>query len=390
MAQVRFLNRNRLNWMWGLSFVVLLLPLTLGQSSAGGCGATVTAPGPTQLNSSEPNPTRPAPPVDSDGDGFSDDKEINGTPGTDPNDPTDNPNNVRDSDGDGCSDYDELNFDGFCDNDPNTPVDSDGDGFSDDKEINGTTGTDPHDPTDNPNNVRDSDGDGCSDYDELNFPNFCDNDPNTPVDSDGDGFSDDVELNSTPGTDPNDPTDNPNNVRDSDGDGCSDFDERTLANSCDNDPYTSFCETTFYNADYHFGFDLPAVAESMDDDGLGLFSAQWAFAFGSRVMAVGTLVEDVPPQSLEDYVASRNQQRETNFGSTIVNSFPYTLADGTNAFLTVSIEPTATDPAGTVVYNLDSIAGGFLYFLGIFVPGDAYTDAADAFMLGIMDSLCID
>jgi len=59
-------------------------------------------------------------------------------------------------------------------------VDSDGDGFSDDMEINSTPGTDPFDPTDNPNNVRDTDGDGCSDYDELNFLNFCDNDPNTP------------------------------------------------------------------------------------------------------------------------------------------------------------------------------------------------------------------
>ncbi len=59
--------------------------------------------------------------LDSDGDGFSDDEEINGIPGTDPFDPTDNPNNVRDTDGDGCSDFDELNFKGSCDNDPNTP-----------------------------------------------------------------------------------------------------------------------------------------------------------------------------------------------------------------------------------------------------------------------------
>ncbi len=129
-------------------------------------------------------------PLDSDNDGFSDNEEINGIPGTDPFDPTDNPNNVRDTDGDGCSNYDELNFVNFCDNDPNTPggnggfVDSDSDGFSDDEEINGIPGTDPFDPTDNPNNVRDTDGDGCSDFDELNFAGFCNNDPNVP---DGDG-----------------------------------------------------------------------------------------------------------------------------------------------------------------------------------------------------------
>jgi len=92
----------------------------LGQSSAGGCGATVAVPNPD--------------PVDSDGDGFSDELEINSTPGTDPFDPTDNPNNVRNSDGDACSDYDELHFPNFCDNDPYTPpcpfVLDDGEGFA--------------------------------------------------------------------------------------------------------------------------------------------------------------------------------------------------------------------------------------------------------------------
>ncbi len=58
---------------------------------------------------------------DSDGDGFPDDEEINGIPGTDPFDPTDNPDNVRDTDGDGCSDFDESNFIGFCNNDPDVP-----------------------------------------------------------------------------------------------------------------------------------------------------------------------------------------------------------------------------------------------------------------------------
>jgi len=57
--------------------------------------------------------------LDSDGDGFSDLEETNGSPGTDPFDPTDNPDNVRDSDGDGCSDHDELTL-GLCDGDPHT------------------------------------------------------------------------------------------------------------------------------------------------------------------------------------------------------------------------------------------------------------------------------
>lgn len=60
-----------------------------------------------------------------------------------------------------------------------TPGDSDGDGFSDELEINGIPGSDPFDPNDTPDNPIDTDGDGCSDFDELNFINFCDNDPNT-------------------------------------------------------------------------------------------------------------------------------------------------------------------------------------------------------------------
>lgn len=105
--------------------------------------------------------------LDSDGDGFSDDDEINFTPGTDPFDATDNPNNVRDTDGDGCSDYDELTFDGFCDNDPNTPPpDLDGDGSPDDSD---------NCPFTSNVDQADSDGDGVGDV--------CDN---CPADANGD------------------------------------------------------------------------------------------------------------------------------------------------------------------------------------------------------------
>ena len=70
-----------------------------------------------------------------------------------------------------------------------TPGDSDGDGFSDDLERNGIPGSDPFDPNDTPDNPIDTDGDGCSDFDELNFANFCDNDPNTQSVDPGATFS---------------------------------------------------------------------------------------------------------------------------------------------------------------------------------------------------------
>ena len=76
------------------------------------------------------------------------------------------------------------------------PLDSDGDGFSDEIELNGFRPTDPFDVTDSPGNIRDADGDGCSDFSEANFTLYCDGDPNS-VDSDGDGFLDTSETNVT-------------------------------------------------------------------------------------------------------------------------------------------------------------------------------------------------
>jgi len=175
-------------------------------------------------------------------------------------------------------------------------VDSDGDGFTDDLEINSTPGTDPNDPTDNPNNVRDSDSDGCSDYDELNFDNFCDNDPNTPIaegtvncvaicistdycDSDCDGWFDLVELGS--GTDPCDPLDPTfapdapsgicefllDTLGDDDGDGITNATDNCVlvANSnqadADGDGLGDACETDLPTVD----FDADGILDDVDN-----------------------------------------------------------------------------------------------------------------------------
>lgn len=186
-------------------------------------------PTPTTPSLSVPEPTAELAPLDTDGDGLSDDEEA--ALGTDPT--------VADTDGDGLLDGDEVNdfgtdplaADGDGAVDP-AVADSDGDGLVDADEA--TAGTDPF--------VADSDDDGVSDGEEVEAgadplsgadPTATaevtidaaaeTTDPATiaepvvddGVDSDGDGLSDAQEAEL--GTDPTDP--------DSDADGLPDGDE---------------------------------------------------------------------------------------------------------------------------------------------------------------------
>src|SRR5215208_4290739 len=130
--------------------------------------------------------------IDNDGDGISDDYEIN-VYATDPG--------LWDTDGDGLSDGDELLSTGT---DPFV-WDTDGDGVADGDEA--AAGTDPLDPARFPRSTEeaplgtsseDSDQDRLADTDEV----IVGTDPSTP-DSDGDGYYDGDEVNL--GTDPLDP-----------------------------------------------------------------------------------------------------------------------------------------------------------------------------------------
>jgi len=123
---------------------------------------------------------------DSDGDGFSDGEEVNGTYGwvTDPL--------SSDTDGDGISDPDEWNF-GLNPTDPNDgSADQDGDSLTNSEEI--ALGTD--------FSLHDSDGDGLNDGEEVNVYGT---DP-LNTDTDGGGRSDGSEVD-IDGTDPLDGAD---------------------------------------------------------------------------------------------------------------------------------------------------------------------------------------
>lgn len=163
----------------------LTLFLSAGVLTQYGCGSSESTP---------------AVPVDTDGDGLTDEQEIE--LGLDPF--------SADADDDGLTDGEEINE---YNTDPKNP-DTDGDGLSDGDEVN-TYGTDP-------NNV-DSDGDGLSDYDEIITYKTNPNDANG--DADGDGVSDVDEIN-TYNTDPTN--------ADSDGDGFTDGQEIDMGTNPNN------------------------------------------------------------------------------------------------------------------------------------------------------------
>jgi len=151
---------------------------------------------------------------DRDGDGLSNDDEVNKY-FTDPD--------KFDTDGDGLSDGEEVNI---YHTDPNKK-DTDGDGFFDGVEIE--EGTNPNDPNDypgkqEPRKEKDVDGDGIDDEWELLH---CDNgDCDPDEDSDNDGLTNLEEFRN--GTDPNN--------SDTDGDGYSDGDEVNIYFTDPNDP----------------------------------------------------------------------------------------------------------------------------------------------------------
>jgi|GEM_PF-1556285 len=155
--------------------------------------------------------------ADDDGDGLTNDEEINIT-GTDPNDP--------DTDGDGINDGDEVSgggsansYDEGVDTNP-LDADTDDDGVSDGDEANGTGPNDGYGVTDplNP----DTDGDGLNDGTEVGAT-----EPIPGGVSDGTGVAfggtDDSSSNWVPDADPTSTTD-PTNP-DTDGDGLIDGDE---------------------------------------------------------------------------------------------------------------------------------------------------------------------
>jgi len=287
--------------------------------------------------------------ADSDGDGLSDEDEIN-IYFTDPYD--------SDTDDDGLDDYEEvfLEGDGFI-TDPNDP-DTDGDELNDYDEW--TYGTDPTNP--------DTDGDGYPDG--LEVANGWDpldpNDPPPIIDTDQDGLEDDLEV--LLGTDPANP--------DTDGDGLRDGEE-------------------FYSYKTN-----PKLADT-DSDGIN---------DGMEVLVFNTnpLLADTDGDILDDWVEIYETATDPNNPDTdgdtlkdgyevlIYNTNPL-LADsdwdGLTDFeeiFTYGTEPLNSDTDGDGVSDGDELTLYFTDPFSMYSDGDTFSDYDEIFIYGtnpnLMDS----
>ena len=157
--------------------------------------------------------------------------------GTDPRDPA-SPGAGGDIDGDGLTDEDEVNVHGT---DMDSP-DTDQDGKSDGAEI--ADGSNPLVAQE-----FDSDGDGLTDREET-FTHLT-NELQSDTDGDGIGDGQEISLGLDPLTfnapDPVGPSPRDTTPADSDGDGLSDFDETTIWGTDPNDDNT---DNDFYNDGY--------------------------------------------------------------------------------------------------------------------------------------------
>ncbi|MEK6674114.1 MAG: hypothetical protein AABZ47_00500 [Planctomycetota bacterium] len=149
------------------------------------------------------------------------------------------------------------------------------------------------------------------------------------------------------------------------------------------------CNTTFYNGDFGFGFDLLPEATRIEADGYGLYFAFWNIPFGESPIGVATTVNyDTSSGGLAQFVADRNLLQEVT-GASIIDSFPITLADGTPAFFT-AWATLLLEGVESVTYSIDVHANGYAYWLSTKIVNDDVLDITDPIARNVLSSLCVE
>jgi hypothetical protein len=143
------------------------------------------------------------------------------------------------------------------------------------------------------------------------------------------------------------------------------------------------CNTTFYNADYHYGFDLPSNADELD-------ALIWAYTFAGVRIGVSTKVNVSPPVSLEDYVTGLSQEFSDVAGSKVLSIAPVKLSDGTPAYFVIMTTPSSVDGSLMWDYSLYAIAGPYLYRLSAFGVAADLNGLVSNEASRLLESLCIE
>lgn len=149
------------------------------------------------------------------------------------------------------------------------------------------------------------------------------------------------------------------------------------------------CNTTYYNPDFGFGFDLPNLAtlERFDDEPDFLFSAAWFFgADVSLLVAVQDLPESTVSFGADAFAVwiERARVATAGVGGTIIVDTDFTLANGDLGHILIS---TLQGVLGS--YQVFTVKDNVSYSVSA-TAGLPVNESDDALLTQIVMSVCVD
>ena len=145
------------------------------------------------------------------------------------------------------------------------------------------------------------------------------------------------------------------------------------------------CAVSLYNADFAFGFDLPADAElnRFDNEQDSLLLLWTVTVDGVLINITARVREETSGATLADLVQSADDDILFAGGDLLLEE-AVTLDNGGEAFHTiVSFE-------GLTTSRVQALTSGGLHTVEAIIATDSRTDALDAYISAIVLSLCVD